>query len=176
MIFLVFFTFVALLNALPFRMVAINPDVAASRISLLYLGYMVGIIIAVFIKPLTRLLGGEISTLTAGVTIFLTGIALYGVQNIALMIGVGFLTSAGMFTIHTTLSSYLNSLKPESASVVNGLYISVYYSAGALGSLLPVALYHSYGWTVFLCVMLLSSGLSLWPLAVLRKSFVRTSY
>lgn len=172
MIFLVFFTFVALLNALPFRMVAIDPDVAASRISLLYLGYLVGIVIAVFIKPLTRMIGGEMRTLSMAVFIFLAGIALYGVHNVSLMIGVGFLTSAGMFTVHTTLSSYLNSLKPESASVVNGLYISIYYSAGAFGSLLPLALYHSFGWTVFLCAMLLSGGLSLWPLAILRRSVV----
>ncbi|MFT7210600.1 MAG: YNFM family putative membrane transporter [Granulosicoccus sp.] len=175
MIFLVFFAFVALLNALPFRMVAIDPDVAASRISLLYLGYLVGIIIAVFIKPLTYILGGEIRTLTLAMAIFLTGIALYGVQNISLMIGVGFLTSAGMFTVHTTLSSYLNSLKPESASIVNGLYISIYYSAGALGSLLPVALYHSFGWTIFLCTLLLSSSLALWPLLILRQSIARAS-
>lgn len=173
-IFLVFFAFVALLNALPFRMVAIDPNVEASRISLLYLGYLVGIVIAVFIKPLTNMLGGEIRTLTLSITIFLTGIALYGVQNIAFMIGVGFLTSAGMFTVHTTLSSYLNSLKPESASIINGLYISIYYSAGALGSLLPVALYHSFGWTVFLCTLLLSSSLSLWPLFVLRRSIAGT--
>ncbi len=174
MIFLVFFTFVALLNALPFRMVAIDPDVTASRISLLYLGYLIGIVIAVFIKPLTIMLGGEIRMLTLGVLIFVTGIALYGVQNVELMIGVGFLTSAGMFTVHTTLSGYLNSLKPESASIVNGLYISIYYSAGALGSLLPVAFYHAFGWTAFLCAMLLSGGLSLWPLAVLRQSVIRT--
>lgn len=170
MIFLVFFAFVALLNALPFRMVALEPNVEASRISLLYLGYVMGIVIAVSIKPLTILLGGEIRILALGVAIFITGFALYGVQNVTLLIGVGFLTSAGMFTIHTTLSSYLNSLKPASASIVNGLYISIYYSAGALGSVLPVALYHSYGWTVFLCSMLLISALSLLPLSVLRQA------
>lgn len=169
-IFLAFFTFVAILNALPFRMVEVDPDVKASSISLLYLGYVVGIVVAVFIKPITRAAGGEIRLLALAVLVFLCGIALYRVHNVALMICVGFLTSGGMFTIHTTLSAFLNSLKPESASLVNGLYISIYYSAGALGSLLPVALYHRFGWTVFLVSMFLSCALSLLPLMFLRRS------
>jgi len=175
MIFLVFFTFVAILNALPFRMVEVNPDVDASSISLLYLGYIIGIIVAVFIKTLTRLLGGEIQTLAVAVILFMTGIAVYGVQNIALMIAAGFLTSAGMFTIHTTLSGFLNSLKPESASLVNGLYISIYYSAGALGSLLPVALYHASGWNIFLGTLFFCCALSLFPLVILRRHYQRAN-
>ncbi|MFK8081472.1 MAG: MFS transporter [Granulosicoccus sp.] len=171
MIFLVFFTFVAILNALPFRMVEVNPEVDASHIASLYLGYVIGIIVAVFIKPLTRLLGGELRTLTTAVLVFLCGIALYGVHNLPLMIAVGFLTSAGMFTIHTTLSGFLNSLKPESASLVNGLYISIYYSAGALGSFLPVALYHAQGWNTFLFAMFFCCGLSLVPLTILKRNY-----
>lgn len=168
-IFLVFFTFVATLNALPFRMVEVDPDVKSSSISLLYLGYMVGIVIAVSIKPITLALGGEIRTMTLAVAVFLCGLAMYGVHNISLMIGVGFLTSAGMFTIHATLSGFLNGRKPDSASLVNGLYISIYYSAGALGSLLPVALYHAFGWSVFLVTMFICCALSLVPLTVLRR-------
>lgn len=170
MIFLVFFTFVAILNALPFRMVELNPDIKSSSISLLYLGYIVGIVVALFIRPLTRALGGELRTLGFAVGLFLIGLALYGVQNFALMIAVGFLTSAGMFTVHTILSGFLNSRKPEYASLLNGLYISIYYSAGALGSLLPVALYHSFGWAAFLIAMFCSCALSLIPLALLKKS------
>ena len=129
MVFLTFFTFAATLNVLPFRMVEVDPEVSASSISLLYLGYIVGVVIAVFIRPLTNALGGQIRTLAVAMVMFLVGLSLYGVQHIELMIAVGFLTSAGMFTIHTTLSGLLNSLKPESASMVNGLYISIYYGA-----------------------------------------------
>lgn len=171
MVFLVFFAFVAILNALPFRMVEVNPDVDPSTISLQYLGYIVGIIIAVFINPLTRLLGGVIRTLFAAVVVFMVGIALYSLQNTALMIAVGFLTSAGMFTIHTTLSGFLNSLKPEFASLVNGLYISIYYSAGALGSILPVALYHASGWNTFLLALFCCCSLALIPLTIMKKNY-----
>ncbi|MFK7859816.1 MAG: MFS transporter [Granulosicoccus sp.] len=175
LIFLVFFAFVAILNALPFRMVEINPSVDPSSISLLYLGYMVGIIIAVLIKSLTRLLGGEVPTLTVAVVIFMTGIVLYSVHNLALMIAAGFLTSAGMFTIHTTLSGFLNSLKPESASLLNGLYISIYYSAGALGSIIPLALYHASGWNVFLMTLFCWCCLSSIPLAILKRHYQDTN-
>ena len=170
MIFLMFFTFAATLNALPFRMVEVDPDVSASRISLLYLGYLVGVAIAVFIKPLTQMVGGQIKTLAVAVAVFLIGLSLYTIQHVGLMILVGFLISAGMFTTHATLSGLLNSLKPELASLVNGLYISIYYSAGALGSILPVAVYHAFGWNVFLGVMLVCCAASIIPLAVLRQS------
>ena len=173
MIFLIFFTFVATLNALPFRMVEVDPEVSSSTISLLYLGYIVGVVIALFIKPLTQALGGQIRTLSVAVTVFVIGLTLYAIQNLGLMIAVGFLTSAGMFTIHTTLSALLNSLKPESASLVNGLYISIYYSAGALGSVLPVAVYHAFGWNVFLGVMIICCAASIIPLASLGKSLRR---
>ena len=173
MIFLVFFTFAATLNVLPFRMVEVDSDVSASSISLLYLGYIVGVVIAVFIKPLTQVLGGRINTLAMAIVFFLTGLSLYSIKHVGLMIAVGFLVSAGMFTIHTTLSGYLNSLKPESASLVNGLYISIYYSAGALGSILPVAVYHSYGWQVFLGIMFVCCAASIMPLVSLRQAAQR---
>ena len=42
-----------------------------------------------------------------------------------------------------------DGLRPDEASLVNGLYIAIYYAAGATGSVLPLALYQRAGWTVF---------------------------
>ena len=54
--------------------------------------------------------------------------------------------AGGMFLVHSTLSGFLNHSAVEHKGVVNGIYVSVYYLSGTLGSWLPIALYQSAGW------------------------------
>ena len=60
--------------------------------------------------------------------------------------------------------------RPDEASVVNGLYIALYYTAGAAGSVLPLALYQAGGWTVFVAAMVLISAAGTLPLRRLAAS------
>jgi YNFM family putative membrane transporter len=71
--------------------------------------------------------------------------------------------AAGFFFIHSTLSGLVNHLAREHKGVVNGLYVSIYYISGALGSWLPGYLYDHAGWNslilVFSCVLILTAWL-----------------
>ena len=169
LIFIVFFTFSGLLNALPFRLVEIDPEVPASRISLVYLGYLVGVGIALNLARLHGLAGGALRAMAAALALLLAGLALTGAPSIGVLIAAGFLTSAGMFTIHATLSGYLNALRPAEASLVNGLYISIYYAAGALGSVAPLWVYQHLGWHAFLGAMLIACAAGFGPLRRLAR-------
>ena len=51
-----------------------------------------------------------------------------------------------MFTVHSVLSGYVNHLARRRKGVVNGLYVSLYYAGGTLGSYLPVVIYEARGW------------------------------
>lgn len=164
LIFIVFFTFSGLLNALPFRLVEIDPDVPASTISLVYLGYLVGVAIALNLPRLQALAGGALRAMGIALVLFLAGLGLTGLPVIVVMVLAGFLTSAGMFTVHATLSGYLNGLRPAEASLVNGLYISIYYAAGALGSVAPLWVYQHLGWRAFLASMVCACALAFLPL------------
>jgi YNFM family putative membrane transporter len=58
-----------------------------------------------------------------------------------------FFLAAGFFLIHATMSGLGNHLAIEHKAVVNGLYVSIYYFSGALGSWLPGYIYDRFGWS-----------------------------
>ena len=165
-----FLTFSGLLTALPFRLVALDPAVAASTISLVYLGYLVGVAISLNVARVHAALGGPVRATGAGLALLIAGIGASAVPSVAVLIGAGFLTAAGMFTVHATLSGHLNGLRPDEAGLVNGLYISIYYAAGAVGSFAPLWLYQRIGWTGFLVAMTLACATGFVPLARLGRA------
>lgn len=169
LIFTCFFAFSATLNALPFRLVELEPAITPAKISWVYAGYFIGIFIAANAAKLAALAGSELRAMTIALSIFIPGVCLLSITNVNALIGIGFITSAGFFLIHATLSGYLNRLQPGNASLVNGLYISLYYGAGALGSVLPLWLYERTGWTVFLAALVATSCLGFFALNFLAK-------
>jgi YNFM family putative membrane transporter len=159
--FLLFFVFAAMLNFLPFRMLEIDPDITTVAISMVYTGYLIGIIISLISSRLVRLLGNERNTLLIGAVLYLTGTLIFMTHHIQLLYFAMFIFAAGMFTLHSVLSGYLNHLETSRKGMINGLYVSAYYSGGALGSFLPGLVYQSAGWTGFsilLIVLLLVLG------------------
>ena len=169
LIFLAFFAFSGCLNALPFRMVELEPDIPAGRISLVYLGYALGVAIALNVGRLARVAGGPVRVMGAALATFALGLASMWQAGATTLIASGFLLSGGLFAVHATLSGYLNGLRPDEASLVNGLYIAIYYAAGATGSVLPLALYQRAGWTVFVGATLLVAIAAFVPLAALAR-------
>jgi len=170
LIFTSFFTFAATLNALPFRIVALDENAPASSISLVYTGYVIGVFIALSIPHIVRISGSEIRAILLGISILITGLVGLMVPTLQLLIAVGFLFSGGMFIVHTTLSGYLNALAGDDVSMVNGVYISTYYAAAAIGSIFPLWFYHQYGWTAFVIMLVSIAVISLWPLRTLSRA------
>jgi len=99
--------------------------------------------------------------MTVALSGLLVSIVLLSPANLWWLVLMSFATAACMFMIHSTLSGFLVSLMPEHASMINGLYISIYYAAGALGSILPLSVYHYSGWYAFLVTIFIvaASGL-----------------
>ena len=163
--FLLFFVFAAMLNFLPFQMRENDPGISQSAIALVYTGYLVGIVIALSSLRLIRKLGGERPTLIVGSLVYLVGTLLFAVPSNQFAYVAMLVFAAGMFTLHSVLSAFLNHLETERKGLINGLYVSAYYAGGALGSFLPGFLFQRFGWAAFigLLVVLVSSliGLSL---------------
>jgi YNFM family putative membrane transporter len=72
------------------------------------------------------------------------------VENYLAVVGSVVVASVGFFLVHTVLSGYVNKHAREKASSVNGLYVSIYYAGGAIGSYVPGLVYETVGWTAFL--------------------------
>jgi YNFM family putative membrane transporter len=80
-----------------------------------------------------------------------------------------FFLAAGFFLIHALLSGLANHLAREHKGVVNGLYVSIYYFSGALGSWLPGYLYEGLGWHVMVLVFVAILGFSAWSITRLEN-------
>jgi len=153
--FLLFFVFAAMLNFLPFHMRDNDPDISQSAVALVYTGYLIGIVIALASLRLVNWFGGERRTLVAGSLIYLLGTAAYALPGNQLAYLSMLIFAAGMFTLHSVLSAFLNHLETERKGLINGLYVSAYYSGGALGSYFPGFIYQSIGWSAFIAFLLL---------------------
>jgi YNFM family putative membrane transporter len=80
------------------------------------------------------------------------------------MIVTMFFLAAGFFLIHALLSGLANHLAREHKGVVNGIYVSIYYFSGALGSWLPGYLYEAIEWQGMILVFMLILGLCAWSI------------
>lgn len=168
--FLLFFVFAAMLNFLPFHMRDNMPAISQSAIALVYTGYLIGVVISLGSLHLIRLFGGERRTLVAGSLVYLLGTAAFALPgNQAAYVSM-LVFAAGMFTLHSVLSAFLNHLEKERKGLLNGLYVSAYYAGGALGSYFPGFLYQRFGWTSFIGFLMLLLGALTWLSLMLRHA------
>ena len=156
----VFFVFSGILNIVPFHLRDIEPGSTPLVISMLYLGYLVGAPLSFFSDSISRLLGDERKGLLLGLVIHGVGLVMLLFVALQGLIITMFFLAAGFFLIHALLSGLANHMAQEHKGVVNGLYVSIYYFSGALGSWLPGYLYEVVGWQgmVYVFVLILAFG------------------
>ena len=142
----VFFVFSGILNNVPFHLRDLDPGATPLLISVLYLGYLIGAPVSFFSERISDRLGDARRGLYLGLGVHACGLVLLLFVAFHGMVLMMFLLAAGFFLMHALLSGLANHLAVEHKGVVNGLYVSVYYFSGALGSWLPGYLYEGFGW------------------------------
>ena len=167
----VFFVFSGILNIVPFHLRDIEPATTPLVISMLYLGYLVGAPMSLFSASISRWLGDERKGLLLGLAIHGFGLVMLLFVALQGLIVTMFFLAAGFFLIHALLSGLVNHMAQEHKGVVNGLYVSIYYFSGALGSWLPGYLYEGVGWQGMIYVFVLILGLGGWSICQLKSSF-----
>ncbi|MDH3714136.1 MAG: MFS transporter [Gammaproteobacteria bacterium] len=150
---LVFSTYSSVLTMVPFRLKQLDPSISEVTISLVYVGYLMGIAVALLSTRLRARLRSDVSGILVGTGISLLGLVGLFIPNVAGVFVAMLAMSTGFFLVHAMLSAYLNHAAPHSKGVVNGLYISFYYSGGALGAYLPGFVLRAQGWTSYLLVL-----------------------
>jgi len=164
----VFFVYSGILNIAPFHLVDIEPASTPFLVATLYLGYLVGAPMSFFSERISSWFGDECNGLYAGLVIHAIGLATMLFAALQGLILSMFLLAAGFFLIHALLSGLANHLADEHKGVVNGLYVSVYYFSGALGSWLPGYLYVEFAWQGMIVFFLLLLLLSAWAISRLN--------
>ncbi|WP_105199429.1 MFS transporter [Pseudoalteromonas sp. T1lg10] len=154
-VFCMFFCFAALLNYLPFILRSTYAMSSTKNIGLVYSGYLLGAL-ATLITPYLHRRFRNVFALLGGVFIFYCAtIVLMFYQHLSVFLIAFTCFCAAMFIIHASAAPLVNRLSSASASLTNGVYVSFYYSGGALGSFLPGLLYQEYGEYAFLTCILL---------------------
>jgi YNFM family putative membrane transporter len=160
LMFCVFFVFSGVLNILPFRVKEISSDVSEFQISLLYLGYGMGILVSLNSRKIIDFFKNEINTVLFGLILFLFITIFLVIKDILILFLLIFLFCLGMFTVHSVSTGLANSMKASQKSLTSGMYLTFYYLGGAFGSYVPSIIYEKFGWNsviyMFCTILLLT--------------------
>ena len=148
----VFFVFSGILNLVPFHLRDIDPSTTPLLISMLYLGYLVGAPVSFFSDRIGCWFGDDRHGLWLGLALHALGLVMLLFVAFDGLVLTMFFLAACFFLIHALLSGFANHFAQEHKGVVNGLYVSVYYLSGALGSWLPGYLYEGLAWSGMIAV------------------------
>ena len=164
LMFCVFFVFAGVLNILPFRVKEISSDVSEFQISLLYLGYGMGILVSLNSRKIIKFFKNEINTVLFALVLFLFITIFLVIKNILILFLLIFLFCLGMFTVHSVSTGLANSMKASQKSLTSGMYLTFYYLGGAFGSYIPSIVYEKFGWNSVIymfCTILIGTMLLL---------------
>ena len=164
LMFCVFFVFAGVLNILPFRVKEISSDVSEFQISLLYLGYGMGILVSLNSRKIINFFKNEINTVLFALVLFLFITIFLVIKNILILFLLIFLFCLGMFTVHSVSTGLANSMKASQKSLTSGMYLTFYYLGGAFGSYIPSIVYEKFAWNAVIymfCIILIISMLLL---------------
>ncbi|TEY04597.1 MFS transporter [Campylobacter sp. US33a] len=151
-IFVVFFSFQAIMSFLPFYAKTHFENISQAQIGFLYMGFIMGIVVSAFISQITKILGSKTRVVILGLMLYILGTLMMALPSFILVFGAMFVFCGGMFICHCVLSALLN-LNSNKKGIANGLYLSFYYSGGAFGSILPSFFYQTFGWQM-LCFVI----------------------
>lgn len=154
-IFCMFFCFTAVLNYLPFILKHDFNMQNTANIGLVYIGYLFGAIASLLTPFLVKRFQIPFKLLSIIFIIYCSAIVLMMPNQFPVFFTAFSLFCGAMFIIHSISAPLVNKISQAPASVTNGVYVSFYYSGGALGSFLPGLVYQSHGKTAFLMVILL---------------------
>lgn len=152
-IFCLFFVFVGLLNFLPFRVRALHPGASEFLIGLIYSGYLMGIVAALAARRVIGALGSTRRTLITGYAVYIASLVPTLLPSLPALFASIFPFCLGMFLVHAIASATVNESAREHRGLVNGLYVSSYYTGGVLGSYLPGLFYEAGGWSATIAVL-----------------------
>ena len=109
----VFFVYAGVLNLIPFRLYEIDSTITPFYISGLYIGYLVGIPVALYSETLSRLMGDDRRGLMTGLGLNALGLSAFFFSDFSILLVMMFCFAGGFFFIHSTLSGLVNHLARE---------------------------------------------------------------
>lgn len=164
---MLFFGFIGVFTYLPYYLSAPPYRLPPAIVSLLYVVYLAGVIVA----PLAGRLSARRSRrglIAAGLAIAMLGVAGTLLPGLPLIVTSLLVLCAGMFTAQAVAPAYVNASAAEAKGGASALYLMCYYIGGTLGAALPGLAWQAMGWPGVVAVCLGALGAALIASAALR--------
>ncbi|HYA85459.1 MAG TPA: MFS transporter [Nitrospirota bacterium] len=141
-----FFAFSSIFNYLPFYLAGPEFNAHIEVITMMYLGYLIGIAIGPLAGKISNRVGNG-TTLALGAAIFWLFLALTLIRSLPVIAVSLAGICAGFFTIHAGAVGSLNRTLTSNHGRANSLYVLFYYLGGAIGITLSGFAYLRGGWS-----------------------------
>ena len=164
------FDYSGVLNFLPFHLRSIDSSISEAAVGLAYLTGLFSACVAMNSRRLLNILKGEWNLLLAAASLFFLFFPLFLFPSLlpacTAMLGAG----TAFAIIYGNCPGMVNRASSYDHGITNSLYLSVYYLFSALGSLIPVIIYSSWGVGAFITLLLFISAADI--LLILRARHI----
>jgi len=154
-----FFTFISIFTYIPYRMKEAPFSLSDSAVNLLYLVYLVGFFVPLWVGRLSDKVGRRLvlGCTLSGVTV---GILLTSLPNlIGILIGLAVLCSS-LFATQTVATAFVGDNATTARGSAASFYMLWYYTGGFLGPLLCGLAWQGLGWWGVLALCLIAISVS----------------
>jgi MFS transporter, YNFM family, putative membrane transport protein len=146
------FTLVGVFTYVNFYLADKPFNLGSGALSLIFTVYLAGVVITPFAGRLMDRIGSR-RTLLFGAWMASFGILLTLLHSTALVVTGLALLAVGAFSCQTTASSQVGKAAGAARSSAAGLYVSLYYLGGCVGSVIPGLLWHWVAWPGCVAIM-----------------------
>jgi YNFM family putative membrane transporter len=162
-------TFVAVFNALGFRLAAAPYDLGQTAIAAVFLVYPIGSLSSAYAGRLADRIGRR-SVLPWGVLVAAAGVAVTALQPLALVIVGVALFTAGFFAAHSVASSWVGRRAHRSPAQASALYLLAFYIGSSVAGPLGGAAWTAGRWPEVMALALALLALALVVSLRLRRT------
>ena len=159
-----FFVFSSTFNYLPFYLSSPPFSAPTEVITLVYLGYLVGLVMGPLSGRISNRLGSG-ATMISGSLVLITAVAATLIPSLVVIAMSLVALCAGFFSVHSAAVGLLNRRLITSRGRANSLYVLAYYTGGAVGITTCGFTYNRFGWGgvvgLSIAVLLLPSAIGL---------------
>lgn len=148
------FGYSAVLNFFPFHISSIIQSDSSDIIGFIYAFGLINAFLASINSRIINIFHGEWKTLFAACLLFILLMPFFLGKSLLICAIIMLGTNTAFSIIYSNCTGIVNRVIPCNKVLINTLYLGIYYSFSALGSVLPLVIYSSFGLSCFILLIL----------------------
>jgi len=163
------FVLMGVTTGLPFRLQELKGEDSILYTALMYSSFTIGIVVSFYSSVIKRIFKNEVRSILIALCIYMASLPLLISENILIIYFGMTLMCTGLFISHSMSPGLINRFSQHDRSALNGLFLSMYYTGGALGSYIPNLIYTEFNWTILILCLMSVLMLAIFSILYLKK-------